>query len=705
MGATSRISRVLKVGLNVNVALFIAFVWITFELLALTHGWLNSFFWGFDSGTLGIDFWSVPRGFINLESGKSIYDTFRGNDFGGPSVTWYLSNPIFAVVIGPFFSFVSPAASYALWCLCTVTIQLVMGFLFASRATSENVRAACLLLSVIGFPGYAVLATGNPHAWMVLGLGLVLLSVFDLMNGRDHLHVRYLLMAGLLVSMLTKPLLICAVPMLLILADTRRTTLHTLAIYVAISLLALTVPALNPEGMGLKRNINLLLNPAYVHEHMNIYKNQFVLTSEMKDNSIHWFNLIAQSDFYWDHVQIFSLSAFTNNLLGLTLPSAIFKLPLWLAILSSCLVITQREHFARIEAALWSLVAISTAFFLSYNTVWEYQYSAIAPVSLLIVLLWQRGRIPSAIGISLLVCCLSIAGPSLYFALRNPAVDAHDFAIIRINRVVPVVLLFSIAFAMTWRKQSTVSVQSNTISTSSSTSQTKPPPMRWPKWPFIAGSALICLATFSLYRDEVMRFNPPTISAPTRGGQNAVELTQKLVQQGQYQQAADAGLKALQGDPQNAGLMNNTATALLLLNHSAAALELFKSALVKAPNTPLYENNLRWARAVQAENEQKAERQLKAIEQEKSFHQKAQLLSDLASTYIDIGRPSNDISMTFEKAILLDPNNDVSYNNYGVFLMSLHRSQEALAQFQRATAIKPGESLYRNNRDWAKSAQ
>ncbi len=424
----------------------LTFLWFALVVLSLKFPFLNGFFFGFDPDkAMGVDYWSVPRGFLNLLEGRSMFDTFQGVQYGGPNVTWYLSHPLFVLVAGPIFSFLSPMASYGLWVTFSLSLLLLMGHLFAKRAPTAPQKGLCYFLSIFGLPVYSLLFTGNIHTLTVLAIALILIGFYHFSQGASKPGNRYFV-AGLLISLFTKPVVILMLPMFLIISETRRSTFLSLGIYALVSLATVLIPFLNPEFIGIERILSLLIDPQYVKENLNIYNNNYVLNSDMKDNTIHWFNLIAQSDFYWNHLQIFSLSAFVNGIFDSQLPPVLFKIPLFGSVLASVLTITLRDQRQRLEVATWIVCLLTLSFFLSYNTVWEYQFTLLIPISLLCVL---KASDPMQKGTALWVLLFSLVVtlPSLYF-LYGPSIKAQSFALVRANRVLPVLGMFLVIF---WR--------------------------------------------------------------------------------------------------------------------------------------------------------------------------------------------------------------------------------------------------------------
>jgi hypothetical protein len=296
-----------------------------------------------------------------------------------------------------------------------------------------------------------MLYTGNVQALLVLALGMTFSGVYQLADtppghnaGRSAEH---LLLAGLVLSLLTKPVVLLMLPLLLLLPETRKAALRALAAYIVVSLLFEVVPALNPEPIGFSRVAWLAFHPAYVHANMNIYLNRFVVTPEMKDNSIHWFNLIAQSDYRMHHIDIFSLPEFLDTALGLRTPGWLYQLPLLCVLGLTVAVYRMPERASRMVAAVLLLMAISLTFFLGYPTVWEYQYTSVLPVAAILLLLLTRNDGPvQPCSKTMLKWMLALAAcvwlPSLYFLTEGRDVDATTLTLTRLDRIVPVTLLF-----------------------------------------------------------------------------------------------------------------------------------------------------------------------------------------------------------------------------------------------------------------------
>ncbi len=415
--------------------------WVTLQLLSLRLGLLNAFF--FDTAhadVQGIDFYSLPKAWLNLAAGRSLYGTFDAPTYG-PHFTWYLAHPVLAVLLGGPLSRLAPADSYGVFTLLSLTVMAACAWWLARESDDPLTRRLIWLLLVGSFPGYLMLWVGNVQAFTVLGLTLLFLGM--LRTSRWQPHARWFLRAGLLISLFSKPVVLLSLPLLLLMKETRRAAFDAVAVYVPVSLLFQVIPGLNPERISLGRVFWLSWHPGYVRGHMNIYANGLRLTPDMRDNSVHWFNLIAQSGFRLGHVDVYSLPVFLDGCLGVRTPGWLYLLPTALVLGLSLVVGRMRDTLMRRETAVLLLLAASLDFFLVYPTVWEYQYTAILPVAAVLLLL--RG---SRLLGRLWAPCLGLAAcawlPSLYFLSGSYAPSPAVLALARLDRVVPVTALFAL---------------------------------------------------------------------------------------------------------------------------------------------------------------------------------------------------------------------------------------------------------------------
>ena len=424
----------------------ITIIIVGFMLLSLKLGWLNIFFYGaeINPSVQGIDYFAVPKSFLNLLEGRSIFDTWGGASYG-PHSTWYLAHPAFSLFIASWFSFFSPWLSYWLFILFSVGILTYCGYLISKTTTNKLKKSSSYFFLLCAFPVYWMLFVGNMHAPLVLALTLILISVFELSYSEDAKDIKIAnnkLFAGILISLFTKPIVLLMLPLLLLTKETRKTIIKSLIVYVIVSLLFILLPILNPQGVGLDKLMNVVFDFDFIKDKMNIYKNQFVLNEYMKDNSIHWLNIIAQSEYKFMHIDVFSLPVFIDTIKVLS--PGVYKIPIYICLLLSICVIFIEDKTLRLESTLLLIMAISLSFFLSYNTVWEYQFTSVLPIIALLPILKDKGVFYKKY-ISLLIAAgVFLYLPSLYFLFRGGNFDNTALTFIRLDRIIPVLILFLI---------------------------------------------------------------------------------------------------------------------------------------------------------------------------------------------------------------------------------------------------------------------
>lgn len=430
-------------------------------LLSLHFGWLNKF--SFDSeyaNVQGIDYFAVPKSFLNLMEGRSIFDTWGGTPYG-PRATWYLAHPAFSVFVASWFSFFEPWVSYWLFVVFSIAVLAYCAYSIGKASNKQLTKYLVYFLILCAFPVYWMLYVGNMQAPLVLALGLILVSIYELTYSEGEANTKAAnqkLMAGLLISFFSKPIVLLMLPLLIFTKETRRTTIISLVIYAIVSLLFILVPVLNPQSIGLEKLFTVMFDFEFIKENMNIFKNGYKLNEYMKDNSIHWLNLIAQSEYKFMHIDVFSLPVFVDTYLPVfvdtylsetilasmnkTIPASIFKIPIYLSLFLSVGVVFIRDKKIRLESTLLLIMAISLSFFLSYNTVWEYQYTSALPVVAMMPILLEKDVFYRKYIKFFLFLGAFIYMPSLYFLVRKGDFDSIAQTIIRLNRVMPVLLMF-----------------------------------------------------------------------------------------------------------------------------------------------------------------------------------------------------------------------------------------------------------------------
>lgn len=413
-------------------------------LLSLYCGWLDPFFWAAQHAHVqGIDYFALPKSFLNLLEHRSAYDTWGGRVYG-PYATWYLAHPLFSVLVMPLFAFLPPWLSYVVFVFFSLMIMTYCGHLYAKNAPVDE-KIYYYAFFLLAFPVYWMLYVGNMHAPLVLSLALILLALYELAfvsESSKPLHQKLLL--GLLISFFTKPVVILLLPALLIVPETRKTTLIALVVYCLGSLIVFVLPWTNPESMGWAKRFAVMFDVHYIKENMNIYKNQYILNSEMKDNVIHWLNLIAQSGYRFNHIENFSFPVFLDGLFQRALPGYIYFLPLGYCQLLALGLFAINSSKQRLELLLWLTMLSSTSYFLSYNTIWEYQYTSMLPIVAILFRIRKTTFMSHMHMTVLLFAGLFYYLPSFYCILDKRHIDTSFISMLRVSRIAATMTLYTL---------------------------------------------------------------------------------------------------------------------------------------------------------------------------------------------------------------------------------------------------------------------
>lgn len=411
--------------------------WIAVLLCSLKAGWLNRFFYDTDHpSNPGIDFFSVERGWLNLVAHHSEFDTFHSSY--GPYATWLNYHPLLVVLVGPVLMFFAPFTAYAVWTGISTMLMGLAAWVLA--AGSDLMRKALVFLLLVGaFPTFILLQSGNVQALLVLSLALVFAALQGLrVQPESRIHGA-LLLAGLLLSLFSKPIVLALLPLLLLMRETRRVAVGAIGTYLALSYLSLTLPAWNPEPISWEERWMWITHPQLIAQTMNVYTNHFDVIRPMRDNAVHWFAMVGVSDFRFIHVDIYSLSALVDGWLHTHTPNAFYRLPVLLLLEVSALVALVRDRSDRMEAALMVAMATPLLLILSYGVVWEYHYTVALPIAA-VMLVRARQSVLERCVLGLGVLCWL---PGCYVLLRTQAMESlHVQTLLRAERVGPVLLMF-----------------------------------------------------------------------------------------------------------------------------------------------------------------------------------------------------------------------------------------------------------------------
>jgi len=271
---------------------------------------------------------------------------------------------------------------------------------------------------------YLLLWNGQMHIFTVVSFALVMADLLELGTDGGGGKIRPKLLCGLLVSLLSKPMILAAIPALLAVKAARKTLALALLVYVLVSGVFYFTHALNPQSVGFARAMQALSKPDSIFSYkvrgqeVNIsYRDDIV-----KDNLMHWLNMrnlfgVSRAD----NFEFFSLPGYVEHLAGGKVPMRVFKLPGLLLLALSLCIFLLRDDALRARAAFMSCVFAVCVFFLSYDSAYEYHYATLLPSVPLLVMLYRRGG-EGFNRKALTLYCLASAllfVPTPYYWLRN----------------------------------------------------------------------------------------------------------------------------------------------------------------------------------------------------------------------------------------------------------------------------------------------
>lgn len=396
-------------------------VWTVAMLVSLHQGFLDRFVATTRFGNIGVDFFCTPKGFRNLTRGNNVYLT-EMDDFVD-YCTPFLAHPMVAVVVGPWTATLPPMTAYGLFVAVSLVLLAISAGLIASQFESRLLRAFTLFALFCSPPTYLILWNGQAHVFLILAVSLMLTALIGIerQEGSSTRSLR-MLQIGLLVSLLSKPVALLALPVLFATRETRRALVLPVAAYAALSVLFLLTPGLNAGGYNAAHWVNMLNASSSPKPTFSL-----VFPQEM--------DLVANSEIY-------CLPVYLERLTGAPLPRLWSKLPVLAILAMSVLPLLLASRRRRIDVLIATVMLCLLSHFLCYYMVWEYHYTTLLPM--LPVLVWMSQREEHAVPrwllrIALLVLLANFL-PTFYFLA--PQTPARYMTASTLLRVVPVVIAF-----------------------------------------------------------------------------------------------------------------------------------------------------------------------------------------------------------------------------------------------------------------------
>jgi hypothetical protein len=397
-------------------------------LLSLKYRFLDIFVVGAHHGKIGYDFFSIPASFTNLLDHRSIYN--RTFYHFGPYATWYPYHPAISLMFGSWLSLFKPWTAYGIFVAISIGMMLYSAYLISTLTRKPLLKQLCYFLILCTFPTYLMLWNAQMHVFTILSVTLIMVGLFEAFSeNASASRIQYKVLTGLLISLFTKPIVLLFFPVLLATRETRYSTVMAAILYGLVSLLFLFIPFLNPTG----------------------------------SNEAHWSNIYHQSSLIMSgNVELFSLSTFMNHLLGREIHPFFYKIPALLMLLVSAVNLFVIDKKERMILALLTVILAISSYYLSYNTIWEYQYTTILPAIAMIAILYNSNVMAADKNILLFILCAAVLFyfPTLYFLF--PDTYPEHLTLYRVTRVGPVVLVFAAMFYLiVTRAYNTLSLQKN----------------------------------------------------------------------------------------------------------------------------------------------------------------------------------------------------------------------------------------------------
>ena len=197
-----------------------AVAWTAVMMASLEWQFLDRFVVGSWHGKTGIDFFQIPRGYSNLLMGNSIFLTDI-NDYG-PFATMYLNHPCLAVAIGPWTVPLAPRTAFWAFVVVSLGLLLLSAWLMASAFKTPGYRGFAYFAMLCSLPTYLMLWNAQVHVLLVVAMALILSGLMRLAD-EPRWEKRYgrWIQLGLLISLLSKPVVVLMLPVLFLLPETR----------------------------------------------------------------------------------------------------------------------------------------------------------------------------------------------------------------------------------------------------------------------------------------------------------------------------------------------------------------------------------------------------------------------------------------------------------------------------------------------------
>jgi hypothetical protein len=328
-----------------------------------------------------------------------------------------------ALTLGAILSQFSPWTGYGAFVLLSLALLVASAMVISTAMPRTWLRLLTPPILLCSIPTYLMLWNAQPHVLVVLSLSLLFTGMWRLGRGIDAGSKR-LIVLGLLASLLSKPIVLLALPAIVSVRVLRRSAMLALAVYAAISGLCVVLPQLNPERASWPAIVEYVRHGAQVEG--------------LLDNLCHWFSIVRQRGTV-DRAEpeLFGFPNFVRDSYGPNVPLSLFQLPiLFVVLLSFANGFVQEQRLATRNALVLCICA-TAAHFLGYTLVWEYHFTMLLVAVPFLYMEWldaPRG-LERGLALAALLVSVGLYLPTPYFLLQHHA--GRHLVALRLLRVVP----------------------------------------------------------------------------------------------------------------------------------------------------------------------------------------------------------------------------------------------------------------------------
>ena len=385
----------------------------------------------------GYDFFSIPKKYLSI-----IHQTgFR--DVEGAR---YRFHPALSLLLGSWLSLFPPWGAYSIFVMISVFILFVLAKQAASLGNSAAWKLSSPVWIFCSMPVYLMLWNAQPHVLCMAGCGFVFYALQKKIILSSDKNTEAWFCWGVALSLFSKPLILIAVPVLLLDRSLRKPLLGVLLLYLLLSFATLepapsNAPRFAEQALGLREWL--------IHGDAT-FLNRFNFLS-------HWTWIVTDlvaKDYFINYDELFSLpSLFRTHFaphLKTSLPFLILYLPIPL------LAFIRRPKLNESDETLILTILAISSHFLCYTSVWEFHYVSLQGT--IPFLFWlafhQEDRWDRRLLVSAGLLCLLLLLPTPFFLIRDPVhwTGMGDLCI-KLSRVIPAIGVYGALITLLLRRQ------------------------------------------------------------------------------------------------------------------------------------------------------------------------------------------------------------------------------------------------------------